>query len=76
LISNAAARRAGPGARWSATGGSAPALRVARRRCPHDLARGKTTSVHRDTGEGVVFVKKLFNLRDQVMPISGLGMRR
>lgn len=36
--------------------------------------RGKTTLwVHRDTGDGVVFVKKLFNLRAQVTPISGLG---
>ena len=36
--------------------------------------RGKTTLwVHRDAGESVVFVKKLFNLQDRVTPISGLG---
>lgn len=36
--------------------------------------RGKTTLwVHRDTGESVVFVKKLYNLQGQVTPISGLG---
>ena len=36
--------------------------------------RGKTTLwVHRDTGDGVVFVKKLYNLQGQVTPIRGLG---
>jgi hypothetical protein len=36
--------------------------------------RGKTTLwVHRDAGEGAVFVKKLYNLQDRVTPISRLG---
>jgi hypothetical protein len=36
--------------------------------------QAKTTLwVHRDSGESVVFVKKLYNLHGQVTPVAGLG---